>query len=244
MQTPAFLNKLAKVALGLGAAASAIQTSLFDGTLIALRMLIVVVDGGQRAVIFNRFKGVESRVVGEGTHFRFHFHPLGGTSPRTESHGFKPPSYSTFGLGLGPSRQPRAPKVAALPLVLNRRDLQVVNITLRVLSRPEIDKLPLIYNTLGVDFDERILPSIVNEVLKSVVVCRKLVEGLTMQAQYNAEQLLTMREKVSRQIKEILLNRATDFNIILEDISIVSRGPAFSHPADSPHLRQGVLQRD
>lgn len=51
--------------------------------------------------------------------------------------------------------------------------------------RPIEEKLPEILNNLGIDYDERVLPSIGNEVLKSVV------------AQYNAENLLTMREKVS-----------------------------------------------
>lgn len=49
-------------------------------------------------------------------------------------------------------------------------DLQMVNISLRVLSRPIVQDLPVIYQTLGTDYDERVLPSIVNEVLKSVVV--------------------------------------------------------------------------
>lgn len=49
-------------------------------------------------------------------------------------------------------------------------DLQMVNITLRVLSRPDIKSLPWIHQRLGTDYDERVLPSIVNEVLKSVVV--------------------------------------------------------------------------
>jgi regulator of protease activity HflC (stomatin/prohibitin superfamily) len=58
-------------------------------------------------------------------------------------------------------------------------DLQMININLRVLYRPDPTKLPALYRYLGTDYDARVLPSITNEVLKSVV------------AQYNAGQLLT-----------------------------------------------------
>ena len=43
-------------------------------------------------------------------------------------------------------------------------DLQMVNISLRVLSRPEASQLPQICRQLGTDYDERVLPSICNEV--------------------------------------------------------------------------------
>ena len=43
-------------------------------------------------------------------------------------------------------------------------DLQMVNIGLRVLARPQASMLPDMYRKLGLDFDERVLPSIMNEV--------------------------------------------------------------------------------
>ena len=52
----------------------------------------------------------------------------------------------------------------------NLSDLQNVDITLCVLFRPMEEKLPWIYANVGVDYDERVLPSITTEVLKAVVV--------------------------------------------------------------------------
>lgn len=61
-----------------------------------------------------------------------------------------------------------------MPRVVSSRtgtkDMQMVDISLRVLSRPDVDKLPTIYKELGEDYNDRVLPSITNEVLKAVVV--------------------------------------------------------------------------
>jgi prohibitin 2 len=93
----------------------------------------------------------------------------------------------------------------------------MVEISLRVLYKPDAQQLPFIYRRLGqglflffpfliffiLDFDERVLPSIVNEVSKAVV------------AQFNASELLTHRDDVSRLIREMLSHRARDFQILL-----------------------------
>lgn len=43
-----------------------------------------------------------------------------------------------------------------------------------------------------------------------------------MQAQYDAGELITQREVVSGKIRDALVHRAGDFNILLDDVSIVS----------------------
>jgi len=88
------------------------------------------------------------------------------------------------------------------------KDLQMVQISLRVLFRPDGHNLPHVYRRLGTDYDARVLPSIVNEVTKAVI------------AQYNASELLTKRNVVSAQISTMLQRRAREFGIILEDVGI------------------------
>jgi len=97
-------------------------------------------------------------------------------------------------------------------------DLQMVNINCRVISRPSIQTLPIIYGEVGQDYDERVLPSIVNVLLKSVA------------AQFNASQLVTQQEMVSRLVRENLMKRALRFNIALDGVSIthVAFCPAFT----------------
>jgi len=141
------------------------------------------VDGGQRAIVLNQFTGLENRVRGEGTHFKI---PL--------------------------LHRPMWYDVRARPKLIETKtgtkDLQRVTIHVRLLFRPDIEAIPYIHNNYGANYDDRVLPSIANEVMKATV------------AQYNAEQLLTHREQVSREIREAIVARATQFRILLDDVSI------------------------
>lgn len=169
---------------------------------IAYEYCIYDVDAGTRAVIFDRFMGLQQKVPAEGTHLKW------------------------------PWQSPRFIDIRSRPRTINSstgtKDLQMVNISLRVLSRPVVDKLPVIYQTLGPDFDELVFTNLGNEVLKAVV------------AQYNAEELLSKRALVSERIRATLVERASKFNLILDDVSIthLTFGREFAKAIENKQVAQ------
>ncbi|CAI7622899.1 unnamed protein product [Penicillium glandicola] len=177
------------------------------GTYVASNSLFNV-DGGHRAIKYSRLGGVQKEIYNEGTHFQI-------------------PWFET------PIIYDVRAKPRSIPSLTGTKDLQMVNITCRVLSRPRVDALPQIYRTLGQDFDERVLPSIVNEVLKSVV------------AQFNASQLITQRENVARLVRDNLARRAARFNIALDDVSLthLTFSPEFTAAVEAKQVAQQDAQR-
>ncbi|MCJ1431217.1 Prohibitin-1, subunit of the prohibitin complex (Phb1p-Phb2p) [Xylographa pallens] len=178
------------------------------GVLFLAQASIYDVKGGSRAVIFDRLNGVKDTVVNEGTHFLVPWLQR----PIIYDVRTKPRNIST---------------------TTGSKDLQMVTLTLRVLHRPEVKMLPKIYQSLGLDYDERVLPSIGNEVLKAIV------------AQFDAAELITQREAVSARIRTDLLKRASEFNIALEDVSIthMTFGKEFTKAVEQKQIAQQDAER-
>ncbi|KAH3676087.1 hypothetical protein WICMUC_002384 [Wickerhamomyces mucosus] len=174
----------------------------------AAQYSIYDVKGGSRAVIFDRLSGVQQSVIGEGTHFLI--------------------PWLQKSIIFDVRTKPR--NIASNT---GTKDLQMVSLTLRVLHRPDVTKLPTIYQNLGQDYDERVLPSIGNEVLKSIV------------AQFDAAELITQREVVSARIRNELSERAKEFNIKLEDVSIthLTFGKEFTKAVEQKQIAQQDAER-
>ncbi|CAK5009075.1 unnamed protein product [Meloidogyne enterolobii] len=158
------------------------------------------IEAGHRAIIFNRIGGLGNEIYKEGLHFRVPW--------------FQYPIIYDIRARPNQIRSPTGSK-----------DLQMVNIGLRVLSRPDPNQLPKIYRTLGLNWEERILPSICNE--------------------FNASQLITQRQQVSMLVRKGLIERALDFNLILDDVALteLAFSPQYSAAVEAKQVAAQEAQR-
>lgn len=144
----------------------------------------VQVGAGERGVVLN-FGAVQDTVLDEGLHFRM----------------------------------PIMQKIALMDVKVQKAvtdaasassDLQDVTSSVALNYHVVPDKANVVYQTLGVEFKDRIIDPAIQEVMKAV------------SARYTAEELITKRAAVSENMRENLAERLLEYNIAVDAFSIVS----------------------
>ena len=122
-------GRMGKAPKGLGLGAKLVAVGV--GAYVGLQQSMYTVDGGHRAIMFNRIGGIQDYSQTEGLHFRLPW--------------FQYPIIYDI--------RARPRKITS---PTGSKDLQMVNISLRVLSRPDSMNLPNLHKELGQDFDEKV----------------------------------------------------------------------------------------
>lgn len=144
----------------------------------------VQIGAGQRGVVLN-FGAVQDRVLNEGLHFKV----------------------------------PIMQKVVMMDVRVQKAqtdassassDLQDVTLSVALNYHIVPDKANVVYQTIGIEFKERIIDPAIQEVTKAV------------SAKYSAEELITKRPSVSTAMKEALSEKLMASNIAVDAVSIVT----------------------
>lgn len=90
------------------------------------------------------------------------------------------------------------------------KDLQDTRSTIAVNYHILPEKANWIYQNIGIEYKERIIDPAVQEVVKAIT------------AKFTAVELITQREKVRSEIKDLLKQRLVTYNIVVDDFSIVN----------------------
>lgn len=152
-----------------------------------MSFLTFTVDGGERALMFDTIfgKGISDKVLGEGIHFKF------------------PKLY-----------EPKIFSIRLNPIVIEAktaaRDLQLIDITVRILEKPDEDNLKKLFLDQTEKYAQRVLPNLTHETIKAVI------------ARYNPDELISHREIVSNEIRKALVTKAHDFNILIKDVAVIN----------------------
>ncbi len=90
------------------------------------------------------------------------------------------------------------------------KDLQIVTTSVALNYRPISDTTPILYKEIGLNYNERLILPAIQESVKAVT------------ANYTAEQLIASRPQVKVDLKNMLISRLRERDILVDDISITN----------------------
>lgn len=165
---------------------SALRNLIIFGVLVILLFILkpwVQVGAGQRGIVQN-FGAVQEQVLSEGIHFKI-------------------PIVQTVIL-----MDVKIQKVMT-EASSSSSDLQDVDLSVALNYHVIPDQANKVYQTIGLQFKERIIDPAIQEVMKAV------------SARYTAEELITKRPAVSTEMKDALSARLLESNIAVDAFSII-----------------------
>lgn len=156
------------------------------GLLWATTAMAIVIPPGHAGVVFNRVSGVEKKVLPPGLQLVVPF--LQVVYPhdvRTQSTSFD-----------------NEEAVSS--------DQQVVHTNVTVNYHPRMSELPLLYQTVGFDYDQKIVMPVMREALKAEI------------AKHPVDKLLANREQVSQSIRDYVSKKLAERHMEMEMISLTN----------------------
>jgi regulator of protease activity HflC (stomatin/prohibitin superfamily) len=90
------------------------------------------------------------------------------------------------------------------------KDLQDTHSTIALNYHILPDSAHLVYQQIGLDFADRVIAPAMQEVLKGVT------------ARYTAMELITQRERIRNEVRDLLHTRLSQYHIVVDDFSIVN----------------------
>ena len=176
------------------------------GTLWVFTAFAIIVPAGHAGVVFNRMSGVEKMVLPEGCHLIVPFLQVVSIHDiRTQSLGFE-----------------NEEAVSS--------DQQVVHTNIVVNYHPRAQELPVLYQEVGFDYQQKIVTPVLREALKAEI------------AKHPVDQLLANREQVSQSIRDYVAHKLAERHIDMELISLTNL--KFSHEYQAAvEAKQVTLQQ-
>lgn len=118
--------------------------------------------------------------------------------------------------------------------ISSTKDQQQIDIALRVLYRPIEEEVPNIHLSLNRDYQDRFIRPIAMEVVKTVL------------AQYDADQLLKQREKISAEIKSLYTTRIKEFHFIVDDVVLTDLkfSAQYKKSVEDKQIAQQMAERE